>query len=302
MSLATLEFEIPRRVVLLKKNTRMPDLTQLGVTGDPNVLDPVRVLDYNTGEFLLANSPPMTMYLDVDSDTLWRRTIAKTWVVWGDGGTTSTYNPYNEYTLASVSPDETLHFEDGSLFKTEDGEAIVFETYREADENAYAGSEDSQFFLEGMIPLITETGEAIHMETSDGRNNNLANHFSGRTIEGWVARYRILGGTVETATAFGDCLRDPYVMIRGGQKDRYISVTKSRAFVYINNLQAGFTIRNDGVQPWGDDNRTHVIFDHEVVVQLRHPAVGYSFRPSDDPVGYTCTNLTTGGSFNVPFD
>ncbi len=86
MSLAALEFEIPRRVVLFKKNTRMPGgTTQLGITGDPNVLDPVRVLDYTTGEFLLANSPPMTMYLDMDSDELWRRTTAETWVRFGEG-------------------------------------------------------------------------------------------------------------------------------------------------------------------------------------------------------------------------
>ncbi len=81
-----LSFELPRRVVLLSSTTTMPDGSSLGVTGDPNVLDAGRVVDTATGEFLLANSPPMTLYLDTVGDVVWRRTTVNTWVTLGGGG------------------------------------------------------------------------------------------------------------------------------------------------------------------------------------------------------------------------
>lgn len=88
-TIETLSFELPRRVVLLSSTTTMPDDTALNVTGDPNeeFLDAGRILDTNTGEFLINNSPPMTFYLDTIGDVLWRRTTISTWIeVGGLGG------------------------------------------------------------------------------------------------------------------------------------------------------------------------------------------------------------------------
>lgn len=75
----SLNFELPRRLVLLQSITTMPDNSQLGVTGDPNVLDPDKVLNPSTGEFLLNNSPPATLYLDTVGDELWRKTTSDNW-------------------------------------------------------------------------------------------------------------------------------------------------------------------------------------------------------------------------------
>ena len=36
MSLESLEFELPRRVILFHRDTEMPDQSLLGYTGDPN--------------------------------------------------------------------------------------------------------------------------------------------------------------------------------------------------------------------------------------------------------------------------
>ncbi len=308
MSLATLEFEIPRRVVLLKKNTRMPDLSQLGVTGDPNVLDPVRVLDYTTGEFLLANAPPMTMYLDVDSDDVWRRTTVRTWVkIFNDSGGSggdSEYNAHTEYTLASVSPDETLHFEDGDIFMTEEGEAIVFETYRDSDENAYASAPENQFFLEGMVPLIDETGEAIFMESADTWSGNLLDgYFGRRTLAEWRELWESEGSTQEEFLRLLTAMAGSHHEIVFGAPERHLDLSTPLSFVFIKDGTNSFTITNTSLQPWSDSNSTYIIFENEYIYLLQTPARAYSFqRMLGGGAGWQVTNLSTGGrhAFN-PF-
>ncbi len=311
MSLATLEFELPRRVVLLKQDTRMPNLTMLGVTGDPNVLDPVRVLDYNTGEFLLANAPPMTMYLDVDSDDVWRRTTVRTWVkifndsgVEGGSGSSSDYNAHNEYTLASISPDETLHFEDGDIFTTEQGEAIVFETNRDSDENAYAGASENQFFLEGMVPLVDETGEAIFMESADTwRRNLLDGYFGRRTLNEWRELWESEGSTQDDFSRLLIDMAGNHHEIVFGAPERHLDLATPLSFVFIKEGTNSFTITNTSLQPWSDFNSTYVIFENDYIYLIKTPARAYAFqRLFWGGAGWRVTNLSTGGqhAFN-PF-
>ncbi len=308
MSLATLEFEIPRRVVLLKKNTRMPDLTQLGVTGDPNVLDPVRVLDYNTGEFLLANAPPMTMYLDVDSDDVWRRTTSATWVkifndtgVEGGSGSSSDYNAHNEYTLASASPDETLHFEGGDIFMTERSEAIIFETNRDSDENAYAAASENQLFLEGMVPLTTEDGEAIGMDSADTWDGNLLDDYFGvRPWIDWINLWASEGADRED----GLIMQRNYVAGVShkrvfGAPDRHLSIVARSSFVFIKEHTHTFTVTNDSPTPWSTNARTYILLEDGYIYTLMNAARGFTFRKTINPIPgmtrWVVTNLSTGG-------
>ena len=59
-TLETLTFELERRSILFHKDTSMPDETQLGYNGDPNL-----AVNGNTdGETLIYNSPSGTRYLN----------------------------------------------------------------------------------------------------------------------------------------------------------------------------------------------------------------------------------------------
>ncbi len=63
-TLDSLQFEMERRIVLLHRDTSMPDDTQLGYVGDPN-----SVINGNTpGETLLYNAPSGTKFLDKGAD------------------------------------------------------------------------------------------------------------------------------------------------------------------------------------------------------------------------------------------
>jgi len=58
-----LGFEVERRVIILHRDTSMPDDTQLGYIGDPN-----NAINGNSdGETLLYNSPSGTAYIDKGS-------------------------------------------------------------------------------------------------------------------------------------------------------------------------------------------------------------------------------------------
>ena len=75
-----LNFELPRRMVVFTSRTTMPDGTTLGVTGDPNdALTHAQANNTNSGEYLLNNCPPMTIFLDTVGDDVWRKTMVNTW-------------------------------------------------------------------------------------------------------------------------------------------------------------------------------------------------------------------------------
>lgn len=57
----------------------MPDGSPLGVTGPPEDIDATRATNPDLGEFLIANAPPMTMYLDTANDAVYRKTMVGTW-------------------------------------------------------------------------------------------------------------------------------------------------------------------------------------------------------------------------------
>ena len=80
-------FEIERRTILFHRDTSMPDATQLGYIGDPNLANPANT----DGEFLLFWSPAGTRFLDKTAlpYVLWEKVRnggeAAAWVVSGTG-------------------------------------------------------------------------------------------------------------------------------------------------------------------------------------------------------------------------
>jgi hypothetical protein len=88
--MATLEelgFELERRSILFHKDTTMPDGSQLGYDGDPNLADP----DNSDGEFLLHYSPSGTNYCQKTTTpfTIWTKKSddpGGIWIVSGTGG------------------------------------------------------------------------------------------------------------------------------------------------------------------------------------------------------------------------
>ncbi len=216
----------------------------------------------------------------------------------------SDYNAHTEYTLASVSPDETLHFENGDIFMTEQGEAIVFETYRDSDENAYASAPESQFFLEGMVPLIDETGEAIFMESADTwRHNLLDEYFGRRTLNEWRELWESEGSTQDDFSRLLIDMAGNHHEIVFGAPERHLDLATPLSFVFIKEGTNSFTITNTSLQPWSDFNSTYVIFENDYIYLIKTPARAYSFqRMLGGGAGWQVTNLSTGGrhAFN-PF-
>ncbi len=214
-----------------------------------------------------------------------------------EGGSTD-YNAHNEYTLASVSPDETLHLEDGDIFMTEKGEAIVFETHRLADENVYASAPENQFFLEGMVPLVDETGEAIHMESADSwRHNLLDGYFGKRTWTEWSELWQSEGSAQEDVLFLLGTLMGNHVEMVFGGNERYLNLKTPSAVVFIKDGGNSFTIANHALQPWSAINRTYVILEEGHIYSIQTPSRGYSFRRTNiGGFGWTVTNLSTGGS------
>jgi hypothetical protein len=64
-------FEVERRSILFHKDTSMPDGTQLGYDGDPNLAVPLNT----DGEFLLYHCPSGTRYTQKNTTpfTIWKK-------------------------------------------------------------------------------------------------------------------------------------------------------------------------------------------------------------------------------------
>ncbi len=133
MSLSNLEFELPRRVVLLSSVTTMPNGLPLNVTGHPDDIDGALALDVSTGEYLLDNSPPMTMYLDTLNDAVYRRTMVNTWELLTGGDLDLhkyfSYDPILERLVATKPITTTLNsFYLGNHHKISSGGQNVYTT------------------------------------------------------------------------------------------------------------------------------------------------------------------------------
>lgn len=121
----------------------MPDGSPLGYTGSPNDTNPSATSE--TGDYLLNNAPPMTMYLDTDSDLIWRRTMVSTWVELGSGGDGgSEFHKYFKYDadldklVASKPITTTLNsFYLGNHHKISSGGQNVFFTNLSTDIHFY---------------------------------------------------------------------------------------------------------------------------------------------------------------------
>jgi len=85
-TLASLQFEMERRVILFKPTTTMPDLSQLGFNADPNTI----VSPSTPGEQLIYFSPNGTRYLNTDAsgNTItewWKKSQPNGWLPFGSG-------------------------------------------------------------------------------------------------------------------------------------------------------------------------------------------------------------------------
>ena len=72
-------FETGRRVVAFSPSTSMPDLSQLGYDGDPNLADPLN----SDGEFLLYNCPQHTRYGQSDGTQWYKKESPNLWEQFG---------------------------------------------------------------------------------------------------------------------------------------------------------------------------------------------------------------------------
>jgi len=95
MSLAALEFELPRRLILFHSETEMPDESLLGYTGNPNNVNPANT----PGETLIYNCPAGTLFLDkgVDPHVMWVKVQSQAggqWVYNYDENSTIDLGPF----------------------------------------------------------------------------------------------------------------------------------------------------------------------------------------------------------------
>lgn len=86
MSLENLEFELPRRGIVFKPETEMPDGSLLGFDADPNTASG----GGTAGEQLLYNAPSGTRYIQKSEDPhlQWIKTVdtpGGLWVIMGSG-------------------------------------------------------------------------------------------------------------------------------------------------------------------------------------------------------------------------
>jgi len=89
-TLANLQFEMERRVVVFKSTTTMPDNTLLGYNGDPNMA----ALGVNPGQTLIYMCPFATFYIEDNGELWYKKTVPNTWVkVGGAGGGTLSEAP-----------------------------------------------------------------------------------------------------------------------------------------------------------------------------------------------------------------
>lgn len=70
-----LQFEMQRRVILFRRDTTMPDGTQLGYDGDPNNA----TLGVTDGETLIYNSPTGTRYEQTDGTQWYKKEKPNVW-------------------------------------------------------------------------------------------------------------------------------------------------------------------------------------------------------------------------------
>jgi hypothetical protein len=75
-----LVFEVERRVPLFKSTTTMPDGSQLGYNGDPNLVSQTGT----PGEYLIYVSPTGTRYQQNDGTQWYKKTAPNTWTQFGN--------------------------------------------------------------------------------------------------------------------------------------------------------------------------------------------------------------------------
>ncbi len=255
----------------------------------------------NTADRPVAPTRP-TIFTDLQAKkvSFW---VKDEWIN-ADGSSSSSdsdYNAHTEYTLASISPDETLHFEGGDIFMTERSESIVFETYRDSDENVYASAPENQFFLEGMVPLIDENGKAIYMESADTWTGNLLDDYFGvRPWSEWIDLWESEGADRND----GLIMQRDYVAGEPckkvfGAPDKHLSITDRSSFVFIKDDTQSFTVTNESLVPWSALSRTYILLEEGYIYTIRTPSRGFTFRRILNPIGnvtgWVVINLSTGG-------
>lgn len=77
--LATLGFEVERRNILFKPTTSMPDGTQLGYDGDPNLA----INGSSDGQTLIYMSPIGTHYQRASGDMYFKKSMPNSWAIIG---------------------------------------------------------------------------------------------------------------------------------------------------------------------------------------------------------------------------
>ena len=79
--IASLQFELERRTVLFKKNTTMPDSSQLNFDGNPNTVSN----GATQGETLIYNCPLGTHFQQSTGEMFYKTSLPNTWTQVGSG-------------------------------------------------------------------------------------------------------------------------------------------------------------------------------------------------------------------------
>lgn len=146
-----LQFEMERRMILFHRDTSMPDATQLGYVGDPNLI----VTPVTPGETLLYNAPSGTRYLDKGTSpySRWVKVDDIAGGLWQYEGTGSTAHIPQYTTLLTV----TQSVPAGSSFFVNSGGTY----YIKEKEDGYLGVDSNEFLYDEAIQIYLNGSKVI---------------------------------------------------------------------------------------------------------------------------------------------
>jgi hypothetical protein len=112
--LEDLGFETERRGIVFHKGTSMPDASQLGYDGDPNLANPL----VSDGEFLLHNCPSGTRYIqkNVSPHVFWKKAADSPGGIWlqeASGGSVAVLQIRNFKVSARYATNEIINITTG---------------------------------------------------------------------------------------------------------------------------------------------------------------------------------------------
>ena len=162
-TLASLQFEMERRVIIFRPTTTMPDDTSLGYNGDPNDI----TSPSTAGEELIYYSPNDTRYAEFDASEnvlqeWWKKTQPNGWELLGSGSGSIYGTDSSTWQLNMDASGVILQNENGNLeIKNVDGSlsTLVVGSRRIDSLTGYLRAVDGSIYADASVGnLLTGTG------------------------------------------------------------------------------------------------------------------------------------------------